>query len=74
MKCLAYALEKWKESGGYLLIRQSRAFRFLFPHFLHMDKTGKITHMTAKQPHGVWWRDLWCIMRGKNYYKKEGDE
>lgn len=53
MNCLTYALSKWLDEGGYILVRKSR-LRLLFPrpwwhpvhlvpHFLHRDWNKVVT-------------------------------
>jgi hypothetical protein len=40
---LYYALDKWEETGGYLVFR--RSVHWCIPHVLHFDnKTGVLTH------------------------------
>ena len=43
IQCLYYALDKWNESGGYLVFRKST--HWCMPHVLHFDpKTKLLTH------------------------------
>lgn len=42
LQCLYYALDKWNEEGGYLLLRKSD--NWPTPHVLHMDRRGRVTH------------------------------
>lgn len=41
-QCLSYALGKWKEEGGYLLLGSS--VHWCIPHVLHMTNDGVISH------------------------------
>lgn len=68
IQCLYYALDKWEETGGYLLFRKS--VHWCMPHVLHLDnKTNKVTHYVPPD-------DLkypWYSMLGFEGYIKEGD-
>lgn len=46
--CLIYALRKWAKEGGYLLVRKSH-FGW-WPHFLHKDNAGVVTHFSPDNP------------------------
>ena len=53
MQCLDYALTKWTEEGGYLLL--SKSTHWCMPHVLHWDAsrenlTHYIPHESLKQP------------------------
>ena len=41
-QCLYYALDKWHEEGGYVLL--ARSAHWCIPHVLHMSNKGEITH------------------------------
>lgn len=43
MQCLYYALDKWNETGGYIMFRRST--HWCMPHVLHLDhRTNALTH------------------------------
>jgi len=43
IQCLYYALDKWNETGGYIVFRKST--HWCMPHVLHLnDKTNRLTH------------------------------
>ena len=42
MNCLSYALDKWHEEGGYIVLRKSSHWGM--PHVLHEAQDGTITH------------------------------
>lgn len=67
-QCLYYALDKWQETGGYILFRKST--HWCMPHVLHLDnKTNRITHYVPpdklKYP--------WYSMFGFDGYIKDFD-
>lgn len=60
MNCLSYALDKWKNDGGYLLVRRSHFARdfgieskwhpvYWVPHFLHRSNAGVVTQYSPTQ-------------------------
>jgi len=46
--CLFYAMWMWIKHGGYLMARWS--MWGCFPHFLHMSRSGVITHLKPLRP------------------------
>jgi len=68
MQCLYYALDKWQETGGYLLFRKS--VHWCMPHVLHLDNvTNQITHYVP--PDNL--KYPWYSMFGFEGYIKQGD-
>ena len=49
MNCLSYALSKWHEDGGYLVLRKSAARAW--PHALHIGDEG-LQHYSPGAPLG----------------------
>ena len=58
--CLTYALRRWRERGGYLVIRRSQLASVFglgkrhplrwVPHFLHMDRDSTVLHHYCPTP------------------------
>jgi len=67
-QCLYYALDKWEETGGYIMFRKST--HWCMPYVLHLDeKTNKLTHYVPPE-------DLkypWYFIFGFDGYIKEFD-
>jgi hypothetical protein len=69
IQCLYYALDKWNETGGYLLFRKS--VHWCMPHVLHLNpKTGLITHYVPPEK----LKYPWYSMFGFEGYIKTGDD
>lgn len=68
IQCLYYALDKWNETGGYILFRKST--HWCIPHVLHLNpKTNEITHYIP--PENL--KYPWYSMFGFEGYIKKGD-
>lgn len=65
--CLIYAFRKFFKEGGYVLLRKSHYG--WWPHFLHMNVGGLITHFSPEAPRKRFLPPL--IFKGT---PKEGDK
>lgn len=55
-QCLFYALNKWHEEGGYLLL--GRSTHWCIPHVLHMSNEGRVTHFAPNHTLRTPWHSL----------------